>query len=55
MKLRAWKEFDGQRMIPTPQGPLVAQKGEVVMIVIAETWERAAEVVANLDQRPERE
>ena len=53
MKVRAWKEFGERRVIPTPDGPVIANKGEIVMVVVRETWEEMAVVMANLDQRPE--
>ena len=51
MKLRAWKEFmDRRTVMATSDGPIVAERGDVVMVVVAESWDAAARVIAQLDK-----
>jgi len=47
--VRAWTEFLDRRAFSTPNGPIVAHKDEVVMVVVAKNWEAAAQVIAKLD------
>ena len=51
MKVRAWREEGERRAVPTPDGPLLASKGDVVIVVIAPSWEKAAKIVAQLDRK----
>lgn len=55
MNAVAWEEFAETRTIATPRGPLVVNKGDVVMIVVRQSWAEHAEVIANLDQKPDRQ
>lgn len=50
MKLRSWTVTAPQQVVMTPDGPLVAQKGTVLTVVVAESWdETAREIVRFLD------
>jgi hypothetical protein len=50
--LRGWTECNERRVLMTPDGAVVAQKGEFVAIVVGKSWDEVARVVAKL-QDPE--
>ncbi len=53
MKAHAWRIAKDCHVIATPEGPIVANKGDIIMVVVRPSWEQMACVMANLDQSPE--
>ncbi len=47
----AWSEEWASRSIATPQGPMVARRGQIVVVAIVDDWEAAGGVLALLDKR----
>ncbi len=49
-RVRIWREYNAHRSIHTGDGPLVAHRGQVVVVAICDTFEQAGQVVALLEQ-----
>jgi hypothetical protein len=46
MKLRAWTETRPTRTIDTGDGPMVVRQGDVVIVIVAESWDEATRTIA---------
>lgn len=53
VKVRAWTATE-RRTVSTPDGPMLVEKGDFVMIVIAPSWEQAAREVTKLEKGDEK-
>ena len=40
MKARAWQEYQ-HRALSSPDGPITAEKGDVVVVLVASSWSEA--------------
>lgn len=50
MRGRFWKEHQKQRTITTPDGPVFAYEGEVVVVAVVKNSRQAAALLAALDE-----
>lgn len=40
MKARAWLEYQ-HRAVSTPDGPMIAEKGDIVVVLVVPSWSEA--------------
>ena len=53
MKARAWQEFQ-HRAISSPDGPIIAEKGDIVVVLVVPSWSDAFTAMQSLLPKPER-
>ncbi len=49
-RLRAWREEWALRSVATPDGPVTARRGQIIIVAVVDDWEAAAKVVALLNK-----
>lgn len=53
-RVRYWREQTPRRCVMTPEGPVFAEKGEVVVVFVAEDANEALRALAALEKQGER-
>lgn len=53
VKATAWRVTKDREVFVTPDGPVIANKGDILMVVVRPTWAQMACVIGNLDEKPE--